>query len=164
MKVKSESEVAQSYLTLSDAWTAAYQASLSMGFSRQEYWSGVPLPSPHIELDPCFIFFLKIILFLAALGLHWCSLAFSSCSERGATLSLQCLGLSLQRLLLLQGKGPRAHRLQQLPRGTWDPPGPGIEPVSPALAGGFLFTEPPGKKTSVSLAQLHNKKILFLTL
>ena len=27
-------------------WTAAHQASLSMGFSRQEYWSGVPLPSP----------------------------------------------------------------------------------------------------------------------
>ena len=26
-------------------WTAAYQAPLSMGFSRQEYWSGVPLPS-----------------------------------------------------------------------------------------------------------------------
>ena len=27
-------------------WTAAYQATLSMGYSRQEYWSGVPLPSP----------------------------------------------------------------------------------------------------------------------
>ena len=27
-------------------WTAAYQALLSMGFSRQEYWSGVPLPVP----------------------------------------------------------------------------------------------------------------------
>ena len=27
-------------------WTAAYQAPLSMGVSRQEYWSGVPLPSP----------------------------------------------------------------------------------------------------------------------
>ena len=27
-------------------WTAAYQAPLSMGFSRQEYWSGVPMPSP----------------------------------------------------------------------------------------------------------------------
>ena len=27
-------------------WTVAYQASPSMGFSRQEYWSGVPLPSP----------------------------------------------------------------------------------------------------------------------
>ena len=45
MKVKSESEVAQSCLSLSTPWTAAYQAPLSMGFSRQEYWSGVPLPS-----------------------------------------------------------------------------------------------------------------------
>ena len=42
MKVKSESEVAQSCLTCR---TAAYQAPPSMGFSRQEYWSGVPLPS-----------------------------------------------------------------------------------------------------------------------
>ena len=31
---------------LATPWTAAYQASPSMGFSRQEYWSGVPLPSP----------------------------------------------------------------------------------------------------------------------
>ena len=46
MKVKSESEVAQSCLTLATPWTAAYQAPPSMGFSRQEYWSGVPLPSP----------------------------------------------------------------------------------------------------------------------
>ena len=30
----------------STPWTAAYQAPPSMGFSRQEYWSGVPLPSP----------------------------------------------------------------------------------------------------------------------
>ena len=29
-------------------WTAAHQAPLSMGFSRQEYWSGVPLPSLHL--------------------------------------------------------------------------------------------------------------------
>ena len=33
---------------LATPWTAAYQAPLSMGFSRQEYWSGVPLPSPQI--------------------------------------------------------------------------------------------------------------------
>ena len=33
---------------LETAWTAAYQAPLSMGFARQEYWSGVPLPSPMI--------------------------------------------------------------------------------------------------------------------
>ena len=31
-------------------WTAAYQAPPSMGFSRQEYWSGVPLPSPFVCL------------------------------------------------------------------------------------------------------------------
>ena len=34
------------------AWTAAYQAPPSMGFSRQEYWSGVPLPSPRIWWMP----------------------------------------------------------------------------------------------------------------
>ena len=45
-KVKSESEVAQSIQLLATPWTAAYQAPLSMGFSRQEYWSGVPLPFP----------------------------------------------------------------------------------------------------------------------
>ena len=32
-------------------WTAAYQAPLSMGFSRQEYWSGVPLPSLAVTLN-----------------------------------------------------------------------------------------------------------------
>ena len=31
-------------------WTAAYQAPPSMGFSRQEYWSGLPLPSPRLQL------------------------------------------------------------------------------------------------------------------
>ena len=46
MKVKSESEIAQSCPTLSDP-TAAFQVPPSMGFSRQEYWSGVPLPSPY---------------------------------------------------------------------------------------------------------------------
>ena len=45
-KVKSESEVTQSCPTLSTPWTAAHQAPPSMGLSRQEYWSGVPLPSP----------------------------------------------------------------------------------------------------------------------
>ena len=42
MKVKSLSRVR----LLATPWTAAYQAPPSMGFSRQEYWSGVPLPSP----------------------------------------------------------------------------------------------------------------------
>ena len=51
MKVKSESKVAQSYLILATPWTAAYQAPLPMGFSRQKYWSGVPRPSPMTNLD-----------------------------------------------------------------------------------------------------------------
>ena len=53
MKVKSQSEVVQLCPTLSDSWTAAYQALPSMGFSRQEYWSGVPLPSPsrHLRIE-----------------------------------------------------------------------------------------------------------------
>ena len=41
MKVKSLSRVQ----LCATPWTAAYQAPPSMGFSRQEYWSGVPLPS-----------------------------------------------------------------------------------------------------------------------
>ena len=36
---------------LATPWTAAHQAPLSMGFSRQEYWSGVPLPSPTVWLQ-----------------------------------------------------------------------------------------------------------------
>ena len=46
MKVKSESEVTQLCPILVTPWTAAYQAPPFMGFSRQKYWSGVPLPSP----------------------------------------------------------------------------------------------------------------------
>jgi len=46
VKVKSLSHV----LLLVTPWTAAHQAPPSMGFSRQEYWSGVPLPSPRFDL------------------------------------------------------------------------------------------------------------------
>ena len=52
IKVKSESEVAQSCPTLCGPWTVAHQAPLSMGFSRQEYWSGLPFPSPGDLPDP----------------------------------------------------------------------------------------------------------------
>ena len=45
MNVESESEVTQSCLTLSNPMDSAYQAPPSMGFSWQQYWSGVPLPS-----------------------------------------------------------------------------------------------------------------------
>ena len=45
VKVKSLSRVR----LLATPWTAAYQARLSMGFARQEYWSGVPLPSSYLS-------------------------------------------------------------------------------------------------------------------
>ena len=51
MKVKSESEVTQSCPTLSDPMDLAHQAPPSMGFSRQEYWSGVPLPFPPLGIE-----------------------------------------------------------------------------------------------------------------
>ena len=48
--------VTQSCPTLGDPWTVAHQAPLSMGFSRQEYWSGSPFPSPgdlsHPRIEP----------------------------------------------------------------------------------------------------------------
>ena len=41
--------MSDSFATL---WTVAHQAPLSMGFSRQEYWSGLPFPSPGDLPDP----------------------------------------------------------------------------------------------------------------
>ena len=44
--------VAKWCLTLANPWTVAHQAPLSIGFSLQEYWSGLPLPSPGDLPDP----------------------------------------------------------------------------------------------------------------
>ena len=63
MKVKSESEVAQSYPTLSDPMDCSLLPPPSMGFSRQEYWSGVPLPSPRSAR----LYSKKIYLFLTSM-------------------------------------------------------------------------------------------------
>ena len=48
VKVKSLSRVR----LFATPWTVAYQARPSMGFSRQEYWSGLPFPSPGDLPDP----------------------------------------------------------------------------------------------------------------
>ena len=53
---ESESEVAQSCPLFVTPWTVAYQAPPSVGFSRQEYWSGLPFPSlgdlPNPGIEP----------------------------------------------------------------------------------------------------------------
>ena len=82
---------------------------------------------------------------------------------------LRCAGFLLWRLLLLQSTGSRCAGLSscgswspkcklsscgaraQLLHGTWDPPRPGLKPVSPKLAGRLLTTAPPGKPCTTSI-------------
>ena len=45
-KLKEKVKLLSRVWLLATPWTAAYQAPTSVGFSRKEYWSGVPLPSP----------------------------------------------------------------------------------------------------------------------
>ena len=97
-----------------------------------------------------FLIYLFIYLFLAVLGVRFCARAFSSCSERGP------LFIAVRGPLTIVVSLVAEHRLQtrrlsscgsraQLLHGMWDLPRPGLEPVSPALAGGFSTTAPPGK-------------------
>ena len=97
--------------------------------------------------------FLFMYLFLAVLGLHFCARAFSSCGKWGP------LFIAVRGPLTIAGSPVAKHRLQtrrlsncgsraQPLRGMWDPPRPGLEPVSPALAGRLSTTAPPGKPRS----------------
>ena len=49
---KVKSEVISRVQLFATPWTAAYHAPLSMGFSRQQYWRGLPFPSPEDLPDP----------------------------------------------------------------------------------------------------------------
>ena len=80
MKVKLLSRVQ----LLATGWTAAYQAPLSMGFSKQEYWSGVPLPSPiyiYIHKNTCvcvyMYIYMSIYILLILISLISCYKIFS---------------------------------------------------------------------------------------
>ena len=107
-----------------------------------------------------FFFFLFSFFF----WLHWVFVAAHRLSlvvASGGYSSLRCAGFSQRWLLIAEHAGfsscgARASvvvacRLSscgtraQLLHGMWDLPGPGLEPVSPALAGGFLTPAPPGK-------------------
>ena len=87
---------------------------------------------------------------MAVLGLRFSARAFSSCRKWGP------LFIAVRGPLTITASLVAEHRLQprrlsncgsraQLLRSMWDPPRPGLEPVSPALAGGFSTTVPPGK-------------------
>ena len=77
---------------------------------------------------------------MAVLGLRFCARAFSSCGKRGP-LFIAVRGPLLLRSNRLRNCGSGA----QLLCGMWDLPRPGLELVSPALAGRFSTTAPPGK-------------------
>ena len=98
---------------------------------------------------------------MAVLGLPFCARAFSSCGERGP------LFIAVRGPLTIAASLVAEHRLQtrrlsscgspaQLLRGTWDLPRPGLEPVSPALAGRFSTTAPPGKPYGYFLCDFCN--------
>ena len=87
---------------------------------------------------------------MAVLGLRFCARAFSSCGKRGP------LFITVRGPLTIGASLVAEHRVQtrrlsncgsraQLLRGMWDLPRPGLEPASPALAGRFSTTAPPGK-------------------
>ena len=87
---------------------------------------------------------------MAVLGLRFCARAFSSCGK------WEPLFIAVHGPLTIAASLVAEHRLQtrrlsscgvraQLLRGMWDLPRPGLEPVSPALAGGLPTTAPPGK-------------------
>ena len=86
---------------------------------------------------------------IAMLSLRFCARAFSSYGKRGP------LFIAVHRPLTIVASLAAEHRLQtrrlsscgsraQLLYGMWDLPRPGLEPVSPALAGRFSTTAPPG--------------------
>ena len=87
---------------------------------------------------------------MTVLSLRFCARAFSSCGKWGP------LFITVRGPLTIAASPVAEHRLQtcrlsncgsqaQLLRGMWDLPRPGLKPVSPALAGRFSTTAPPGK-------------------
>ena len=133
-------------------WTVAYWAPLSMGFSRQEYWSGLPFPSPENLPDPGI-----------DLGLLHCRQMLYHLSHKGSPVevSVQLL-LSCVRLFAtpwtvayhvpLSMEFSREEcwsGLHSLLQGEILP-NPGIEPWSPTLQVDFLPSE--------ATREAHNKK------
>ena len=90
---------------------------------------------------------------MVVLGLRFCARAFSSRGKRGPLFIVVHGPLTIAASLVAEHRlqtrrlsncGSRAQRL----RGMWDLPRPGLEPVSPALAGRLATAAPPGKPRS----------------
>ena len=101
---------------------------------------------------------------MAVLGLCFCARALSSCGKRGP------LFIAMRGPLTIAASPVAEHRLQtrrlsscgsraQLLRGMWVPPRPGLESVSPALAGRLSTTAPPGKPPHPSSIHQHDDSV-----
>ena len=99
-----------------------------------------------IAIEVFFFYFL----FMAVLSLRFCARAYSCCGKRGPPFIAVRGPLTIAASLVVEHRlqtrrlsncGSRAYLL----RGIWDLPRPGLEPMSPALAGRFSTTAPPGK-------------------
>ena len=118
-------------------WTVAYQAPLSIGFSRQEYWSGLPFPSPRIlkvkvkSLSPVQLY-----------AIPW-TVAHQASPSIGFYRQESWSGLPF----------PSAGDL----------PNPGIKPGSPALQADTLTSEPPGKPKNIEVGSNSLFQGVFLT-
>ena len=129
------------------------------------YLQSCPLSIPNI-VYLCFLFFSSLInpdkglsftfffsiifkFYLFYFWLHWVFVAVRGLLTAVASLAaehrLQVHGLSSCDLRALERWLIRCGAWTQLLRSMWDLPGPGLEPMSPALADGFLTTVPPGK-------------------
>ena len=105
VKVKSFSRVRLS----ATPWTVAHQAPPSMGFSRQEYWSGVPLPSPsplitHLVLPAWFLLYICLyfcfvnkIIYTSFFRVHKYTLIYDICFSLISLCFLMCLLLKSRR-------------------------------------------------------------------
>ena len=103
---------------------------------------------------------------MAVLGLRFCARAFSSCGKWGplfiavrgpCTIAASLVAEHRLQTRRLSNCGSRA----QLLRSMWDLPRPGLEPVSPALAGRLSTTAPPGKPCSLFLLLFHKRMTFF---
>ena len=106
-----------------------------------------------------FLINLFIYLFFGVLGLRFCARAFSSCGEWGPlfiavhgplTIAASLVAEHRLQTCRLSSCGSRAQSLC----GMWDLPRPGLEPVSPALAGRLSTTAPPGKPLAIYLLSI----------
>ena len=141
-----------------------------------------PLPFsrfPLLVISCCFttLFFIFIFLNLSiylfiCLWLRWVFVSvrgLSLVAASGGHSSSRCVGLSLSRPLLLRSTGSRragsvvvAHGPScSAACGMWDLPRPGLEPVSPALAGRLSTTAPPGKPCFTTLNSSASASLFF---